>query len=152
MKYYVKGDRQLASLRTNFADGGSYNTMMQRRTVGLEAHSSWPPTGSTQDWYHLAWVNNPDELNIYVNGENVDTLPSAVIPESQPGTTALHTPAMWDSSNTGCFSNMRVDDVRVFDEALSAADMRREAARPGSGAQCRSLQWNAADCDGSGVC
>ena len=90
------------------------------------AYSSWTTNWSysINIWYHLVWVNSGSNEYLYINGELKD---SRAVSGVLSSTTDLILGAY---STTGDFFNGSIDEVRVYNRALSAEEVRLSYEQP----------------------
>ena len=89
-------------------------------------------------WYHIGFTFRPNELEMFINGvsqtityQNNGTVNSIFkTTGSNVSIGALNT-----NTTPGSFFNGQLDDLRVYDRALSYAEIRLLASRPGIGLQ-----------------
>lgn len=77
-------------------------------------------------WHHLAWVVDGDGLRGYHDGEEVVTKPAAATP-SEGGTSPLYIGA----DSVGNYASGLADEVRIYDRALSTAEVEQLASMGG---------------------
>jgi len=118
-------DQFIIALNTH--DGGNrilMGTQAGSSTLSV-AGGSWHDTGVTVidgSWHHVAYVvnNTSNTFTVYVDGSDVLSLPSGV-PAAADDKLSLG--QEYDGGSTGDFYLGLMDDVRVYDEALSAVEI-----------------------------
>jgi len=94
------------------------------------------------EWYHYTATYDGTELIFYVNGENVAKLPSAKVPdETSTSLKIAHSQLFgnhWDFPGA-------VDEVRIYNRALSDAEVKKNFASAGAAVEYSieklSLTW-----------
>ena len=103
--------------------GGTANIQMGVNGLGANIVDGSVTVGQ---WYHIAYVAGPDGIALYVNG---------VLAGQAPGDPALvfslgeGTLGAWDNNGMQRFIGGSVDDVRIYTEALTAAEIAGLAGR-----------------------
>ena len=110
------------SFDMKFINGTEIKADIGNGTVWITTSASASFNYSTGTWYHVTYVVTPTSYTIYVNGDNVGS-----------GTYATNTPLLYDSSHyiylgqyasAGENFNGYIDDVRIYNRALSAAEIK----------------------------
>ena len=115
---------------------GHYALMINADTVGAylnigggrhNVHSAWSPEGALKlnRWQHLAATYDGAALKVYANGTLVGT--TAVNRKRVPGQDALAIGRRQDGYN---YFKGALDEVRIYDRALDAAELRGHHGKP----------------------
>ncbi|MFC1658220.1 LamG domain-containing protein [Candidatus Omnitrophota bacterium] len=114
------------------SDGGNY--LLQARgasddfvfmCAGEYAASTTPLSGNTDKWFHIAGTYDGSDVRIYVNGVEEDSTPNtASIPSSSAD---LNIARSSYSPTAEEYFIGKIDDVRIYDYALSGGEIRELA-------------------------
>ncbi len=135
MAAWIKPKVVTASAVANIRGGYKYFGMLvglpSSGSIGLEAGSCGAETAGgvirANEWQHVAIVKTPGEIvastSIYVNGvsQSLSAGPYGTCTPSFGGT-IVEIGGGWDSATDYLF-NGSIDDVRIYDKALSAAEV-----------------------------
>ncbi|MHC4123518.1 MAG: LamG domain-containing protein [Planctomycetota bacterium] len=79
----------------------------------------------TDQWTHIAMVQNGADVNIYINGILENTLGGAIGPGTSSSPPNAEIGCFFDNVNMirKCLFNGMIDDVRIYDHALSDDDI-----------------------------
>jgi hypothetical protein len=134
---------QVASYSNYWASFGTYNG---RLSLGLFDGTNNPLTGdlgvgfapNTSQWYHFAGVRDviADTIADYVNGSLNRTVTDTTTSIPNYGTLTLG----GQTTPSNRFANALIDDWRVYDRALSPAEIRLLATRRGIAFERRKRQ------------
>ena len=118
------------SLKTTGGDNLNFQVIGSGTNVNLTGDTLMSLSNNGADWVHVAGVYNPTSgfAGLYVNGSEVASTPS--VPSSIQ---SVGTPFQigHNASDSGGFPYLgAVDDVRVYDEALSESQIGALAAIP----------------------
>lgn len=86
------------------------------------------PAVRTETWNHLAMSYDGDALRLYVNGEPSGE--AKIGRRRVPGHDGLAFGRRQDNSGDGYHFRGAVDEIRLYDRALTAAEVRQRAAQP----------------------
>ena len=81
-------------------------------------------TISTDTWYHLVWTYNRERMITYINGISVRDMPKTCILNANDAPVRIGT-----RNGTGGMFNGSIDDVRIYNEALSASQIQQHYAQ-----------------------
>lgn len=110
------------------SDANKFEVVVRDDTGGAGHAATATSTGtlSTGTWYHIALVRSGTTARVYVNGvmEDDDTAASlgtvTTSNGSHPATGAFDNP----SGSTSSFFDGRIEDLRIYQRALSTADIQ----------------------------
>jgi len=106
-----------AGLTTGFA-------AFDARSSSGSTNSCFAPQPAYGEWHHFVGVVSEDSVSFYIDGELVDSVPNT---QSGDFTTSIDHVDIgrhrWSSQDYGFFNGL-IDDVRVYDEPLSASEVR----------------------------
>ena len=97
----------------HWSDVFAYRMTDSNYVTFTEDSSNYYQTG----WFHLAWVSDGNDLSLYING---------VFKEKKSiADTTLTFSGIGRGYNNNYFFDGKIDDVRVYDEALSDSDIEQ---------------------------
>jgi hypothetical protein len=105
-----------------------YGSTSNASRPDTEAGSAWlygPSALATNTWSHLAATYDGTTLRLYVNGTQVASKASSVLMPVSSGPLRMGGNAIW-----GEFFSGQIDDVRVYNRALSAAEVQTDQNTP----------------------
>ncbi len=96
-------------------------------------HEAWSAAGLLQAnrWHHLAMTYDGQDLRVYLDGRQVAT--KHVGQRRRPGSTPLRIGARQDGHAPSYFNGL-IDEVRIYDRALSGAEIRTNHLAPSGAA------------------
>jgi glucose/arabinose dehydrogenase len=104
-----------------YATGGS----VAQPNAWIGPSGSYSPTPLTAGrWTHLAAVYDASTLRLYVDGQLVDTRTGVAAPPATTGVLRIGGSGVWSGEQ---FDGL-IDEIRVYDRALTAADVAQRAA------------------------
>ena len=118
----------------NYQFNWNHNDWSFRGAAALAVGGNWYPASfgalDADRWYHLAATYDGDALRAYKDGVLIttNTAPSGT-PDYEPASLKLGRHATWSGQ---CFAGT-VDDVRIYDQALSGSDIHSLAGAAGPG-------------------
>ncbi|MBU1997851.1 MAG: LamG domain-containing protein, partial [Candidatus Omnitrophica bacterium] len=113
----------------NYVFAWSHSSASVQNSFHFYDGSSWEvaqivTTMNSQTWYHVVGTYDGTNLKVYLNGALEDTEPAG---DPITGNYDLFLGSGQDSNNPGDYFEGKVDDVRIYDRALSAAEIARLA-------------------------
>jgi hypothetical protein len=120
---YAVGRRKFQNLGWRFGMRGNIPSF----EIGLTGTTNADVPGAAQQashWIHFAASYEPGRMSLYVNGALANTRTNQVPQALATTTTPFRIGCTGDTPpNTSAFTNADVDDVRLYDRALSAAEI-----------------------------
>ncbi len=94
------------------------------RAGGTNLISSTPVSKVRDGWHHFALTRSGEEVRLYLDGEPLD------LPATAPGSAASAAPwhVMRNGNATSQYTRGRADEIAVYDQPLTAADIHQRVA------------------------
>jgi hypothetical protein len=147
--------RWVVSKNRNEWENGNYALIVQGSQVGAYLNigggrnnhlSAVSPEGALKlkDWQHIAMTYDGADLKAYLNGAQVASL--AINKKRTPGRTSLAIGRRQDAYN---YFKGAIDEVRLYNRALSADELKAHFDKPSSAADTKGLvaSWPFDDLD-----
>jgi hypothetical protein len=105
---YSYNNQILASI----SDGSSY----------LGTGGPKTPELNINQWYHIIFTYDGNYARMYLDGEEVDSVATSIVPGAfTPSTTGIG----WNAEYSSRFHDGLIDEVRIYDRALSESEIKR---------------------------
>ncbi len=100
---------------------GKFNVVTSSNTVNWDMAKTYNQTINNNQWYHVAFVSNGSNNDLYINGQIVSS--TTIFIGSQVSLNSNSSNLEMSFGGSTRIINGKVDQVRIYDSAISAADV-----------------------------
>jgi hypothetical protein len=120
---YRRSDSSSAFALRFYGTPATWSSLYMKSATSYEWLDSGVQVG-VDEWTHIALVQNGTQVDIYVNGISENSVGNGAVPTlSNPPNAVLGAYMWWGHYPTGGFNGI-IDDVRIYDRALSAEEIQ----------------------------